>query len=154
MRKHFKRRADGITVRFTGAERTFLSGLPELLRNIDADPRDPGHARLHVDTYPEDPAAQMDMDEFSSPQLAEARTGDRERFANSLDGLADRHILDWEEAESWLIVLGDARLALAARLGITEPGWEEGSMDDPDRIALGFLSYLQSQLTDALMDTL
>ena len=96
----------------------------------------------------------MERDEFSPPHVAGARRGDRERFANSLEGLADRHILDWEEAESWLIVLGDARLALAARLGITEPGWEEGSMDDPDRIALGFLSYLQSQLTDALMDTL
>lgn len=154
MRKHFKRRTNGIAARFTGAERTFLSGLPELLRNVDAQPGDPAHARLHLDTYPEDPAAQMDMDQFSSPQLAEERTGDRERFAMSLDGLADRQLLDWEEAESWLIVLGDARLALAARLGITEPGWEEGGLDEPDRIALGFLSYLQSQLTDALMDTL
>ena len=154
MRKHFKRRGDGITARFTGAERTFLAGLPALLRDVDAEPGDPAHARLHIPTYPDDLPAQAEIDEFSSPQLADARAGDRDRFTQSLERLADQPRLDWEEAESWLIVLGDARLALAARLDITEPGWEEGGFDDPERIALGFLSYLQSQLTDALMETL
>ena len=129
MRKHFKRRGNAIVARFTSSERTFLLGLPELLRAVDAEPGDPAHARLHVAAYPDDAGAQAEIDEFASPQLA-------------------------EEAESWLIVLGDARLALAARLGITEPGWEEGDLDDPERLALGFLSYLQSQLTDALMEML
>lgn len=154
MRKHFKRRGDGIVARFTGPERAFLLDLPDLLRDVDAQPEDPAFARLHVPTYPDDVAAQAEIDEFSSPQLAEARAGDRDRFTRSLERLPDRPRLEWEEAESWLIVLGDARLALAARLGITEPGWEEGSLDDPERLALGFLSYLQSQLTDALMETL
>ena len=86
--------------------------------------------------------------------MADARAADRERFAASLARLRDNPTLDFEEAEAWMVVLGDARLALGARLGITEPGWEEGSLDDPDRIALGFLSYLQSQLVDALMETL
>lgn len=154
MRKHFKRRGNEITVRLTGPERTFLAGLPELLRSVDAEPRDPAHARLHVAAYPDDPAAQADIDEFANPQMADTREADRERFRRSLGRLAENSGLDRDEAESWLIVVGDARLALAARLGITEPGWEEGGMDDPERIALGFLSYLQAQLTDALMETL
>ena len=54
----------------------------------------------------------------------------------------------------WLTVLGDSRLALAARLGIDEPGWETADEEDPERIALGFLSFLQDQLVDVLMDRL
>ena len=63
-------------------------------------------------------------------------------------------MLDADEAESWLTVLGDSRLALAARLEITEPGWEIDADDDPQRITLGFLSYLQDQLVSVLMERL
>ena len=52
-------------------------------------------------------------------------------------------------------MLGDSRLALAARLGISEPGWETaGDETNPAQAALGFLSYLQSELVEVLMDDL
>lgn len=152
MRRPFKRHRDGVAVALTRFERQFLLGLAPVLAEVDADPDDPAHARLHVEAYPDDPAAQEEMREYSGSQLAEARASDRSRFTATLE--ADQPVLSLEEAESWLTVIGDTRLALAARLGITEPGWEIGEDDDPDRIALGFLSYLQDQLVTVLMEQL
>lgn len=150
MRKPFKPHRDGVAVRLSSDERQFLLGLPQLLAAVDAEPGDPAHTRLHVEAYPDDPAAQLEMAEYSGSQLAEARTVDRARFVDSIE----TEVLTPEDAEAWLTVIGDARLALAARLGIDEPGWEIGEEDDPERITLGFLSYLQDQLVTVLMGRL
>ena len=119
---------------------------------MDGAPDDPAHQRLHVAAYPDDPAAQEEMTEYSGSQLAEERATDRTRFTATLE--AEQSVLSPEEAESWLTVLGDTRLALAARLGIDEPGWEVADEEDPERITLGFLSYLQDQLVTVLMGRL
>ena len=150
MRRPFKSHRHGVAVRLAPLEREFLKGLPEMLAAVDAEPDDPAHQRLHVEAYPEDPAAQADMAEYSGSQLAEARAADRAMFLATLDNA----VLTADEAEQWLTVLGDSRLALAARLGIDEPGWETSDEEDPERIALGFLSFLQDQLVDVLMDRL
>jgi hypothetical protein len=150
MRRPFKTHRDGVAVRLAPLERDFLRGLPELLEHVDADPEDPAFLRLHVKAYPDAPEAQAEMDEYSGSQLAEARAADRAAFLATLDNA----VLSPDEAETWLTVLGDSRLALAARLGITEPGWETADEEDPERIALGFLSYLQDQLVDVLVDRL
>ncbi|NNC91263.1 MAG: DUF2017 family protein [Acidimicrobiia bacterium] len=147
MRRPFKPHPDGVAVRLSSDERQFLLGLPQLLAAVDAEPGDPAHVRLHVEAYPADPAAQLEMAEYSGSQLAEARTIDRARFVDSIES----EVLTPDDAEAWLTVLGDSRLALAARIGITDPGWEIGDEEDPERITLGFLSYLQDQLVDVLM---
>lgn len=149
MRRPFKTSSDGVAVRLSDLERQFLLGLPGLLASVDAEPDDPAHARLHVAAYPDDPAAQEEMTEYSGSQLAAERTTDRERFTATLE--SGQSLLSPDEAESWLTVLGDTRLALAARIGIDEPGWETADEEDPERIALGFLSYLQDQLVTVLM---
>lgn len=152
MRRPFKTHHDGVAVRLSDIERQFLLGLPVLLASVDAEPNDPAHERLHVAAYPDDPAAQDEMTEYSGSQLAAERATDRERFTATLDAV--QSVLSPDEAESWLTVLGDTRLALAARLGVDEPGWEEFDEEDPERIALGFLSYLQDQLVTVLMGRL
>jgi hypothetical protein len=150
MRRPFKAHRDGVAVRLAPLEREFLKGLPDLLKAVDEDPEDPAFARLHVEAYPDDPEAQAEMDEYSGSQLADTRAADRVAFLATLDNA----VLSPDEAETWLTVLGDSRLALAARLGITEPGWEVVDEEDPERIALGFLSFLQDQLVDVLVDRL
>jgi len=152
MRRPFRVHRDGVAVRLSEVERQFLLGLPYLLESVDGAPDDPAHQRLHVAAYPDDPAAQAEMTEYSGSQLAEARATDRSRFSAALE--AEQSVLSPEEAESWLTVLGDTRLALAARLGIEEPGWEVADEEDPERITLGFLSYLQDQLVTVLMGRL
>ena len=47
-------------------------------------------------------------------------------------------------------VIGEARLVLAARLGITEDGWEDDA--DPEMALLGYLGYLQDGLVGVLSD--
>lgn len=152
MRRPFKAHRQGVTVRLSDVERQFLLGLPSLLSSLEGDPEDPAYKRLHVAAYPDDPAAQKEMSEYSGSQLAEARSIDRARFTASLE--SEETVLSPDEAESWLTVLGDTRLALAARLGIDEPGWEAADEEDPERITLGFLSYLQDQLVSVLMERL
>jgi hypothetical protein len=150
VRRPFKSHRDGVAVRLSNDERQFLLGLPQLLAAVDAEPGDPAYARLHVEAYPEDAPAQLDMAEYSGSQLAEARSLDRARFVESIES----EVLTADDAEAWLTVIGDSRLALAARIGIAEPGWEIGEEDDPERITLGFLSYLQDQLVTVLMGRL
>jgi len=150
VRRPFKPHRDGVAVRLSGDERQFLRSLPHLLEAVDAEPEDPAYARLHVEAYPDDAAAQREMAEYSGSQLAEARAADRGRFVESIE----HEVLTPEEAEAWVTVLGDTRLALAARIGIAEPGWEIADGDDPERITLGFLSYLQDQLVTVLMERL
>lgn len=150
MRRPFKRHRDGVAVRLSDDERQFLLGIPQLLAAVDAEPGDPAYARLHVEAYPDDVAAQSEMAEYSGSQLAEARATDRARFVDSIES----EVLTPDDAEAWLTVLGDSRLALAARIGIDEPGWEIADEEDPERITLGFLSYLQDQLVTVLMERL
>ncbi len=152
MRRPFKTHHDGVALRLSAVERQFLLGLPYLLASVDGEPDDPAYMRLHVAAYPDDPAAQEEMAEYSGSQLAEARATDRARFTASLQ--SEQPVLSPDEAESWLTVLGDTRLALAARVGIDEPGWEVADEEDAERITLGFLSYLQDQLVDVLMERL
>ena len=152
MRRPFRTHRDGVAVRLSESERAFLLELPILLSAVDAAPDDPAHARLHVVAYPDDAEAQLDMAEYSGSQLAEERASDRGLFTATLERA--QPVLTPAEAEAWLTVIGDTRLALAARLGITEPGWEIGEENDPERIALGFLSFLQDQLVTVLMEQL
>ena len=156
MNQPFRSRPDGVQVRLSTDELAFLASLPELLAHVDQDPADPGYARLHVAAYPDDPSAQADLEAVTGPDLAVERESGRSGFLASLKRLpAAGGLLTYEEAEGWLTVLGDSRLALAARLGITKPGWEDaGDSGDPAHAALGFLSYLQGQLVDELMGRL
>ncbi len=116
MRRPFKRHRDGVAVRLSDDERQFLLGIPQLLAAVDSEPGDPAYARLHVEAYPDDVAAQSEMAEYSGSQLAEARATDRARFVESIES----EVLTPDDAEAWLTVLGDSRLALAARIGIDE----------------------------------
>src|SRR2546426_10571 len=60
-----------------------------------------------------------------------------------------------EEVEAWLHVLNDARLALGARLGITEdPEAEEIDPSDPEAAAhamYAWLTWLENDLVETLL---
>ena len=125
MRRPFKPLPDGLQVSLGKEELVFLASVPELLASVDRDPGDAAYARLHVATYPDDQAAQEDLEAITGPDLAEIRGSDRDRFLATIDRIESTGgSLSADEAEGWLTVLGDARLALAARIGVTDPGWE------------------------------
>jgi hypothetical protein len=80
--------------------------------------------------------------------LDRARTADRNRF---LDTVSQESISE-EDAEVWLRVVGDARLALGARLGITDDEWERDHSltESSEGAALYYLGYIQDALARAL----
>jgi hypothetical protein len=149
VRRPFKAKGGLVAVRLSAEERLLLEQLPAMLAAAETDPDDPAAERLTPTAHPDDPAADHEFRRLVASQLSEARRVDQEAFAGTIDANATR--LTTEEAEVWLRVLGEARLVLAARLGIEHDGWTMDDIDDDPRGAvLGYLSYLQDSLVEAL----
>ncbi len=49
-------------------------------------------------------------------------------------------------------VIGDARLAIAARIGIEDDRWESQQPTDPQLLMVHYLTHLQGGLIEALTD--
>ena len=145
---------DGSAIRVSlgPEERAFLPTLLVLLETVVPDRGDPAAERLDPPAYEADPEAEREYRRLMAGELEDARAADRQRFAASVE--TDQ--LDREDAESWLRVLGDARLTLAARKGITrdDDHWEDRVGDDPELGMLAYLGFLQGSLVDALAASL
>ncbi|HEX9855646.1 MAG TPA: DUF2017 family protein [Acidimicrobiia bacterium] len=139
---------DTVTVRLTEAEVALLRQLPALLAGVGHQVGDPAAQRLDYQPHPDDPDAATAYADMLGDRLERERRHDRMAFEASLVGEA---MLDIETADAWLRVLGEARLSLAARLGITEDWQPDSRSRDPQIIALNYLSYLQDALVDALL---
>ncbi len=132
-------------------EAELLRELPLLLESVGRDDGDPAAARLSPAAYTHDPVADAEWHRFVQPELDRGRAADRTAFADSLG----RDELSLEEAEGWLRIIGEARLVLGARLGITEDGWsDEEPGSDPVHALLHYLSWLQEELIAALAGSL
>jgi len=88
--------------------------LPLLAGVSPDDPADPAARRLRYRAHAGDEEAEARFRELTAGSLEADRAADRQRFASSLQ----RGTLGPEDAASWLRVLSEARLALAARLGL------------------------------------
>lgn len=152
MSVHFRRRDGTIEVALTPQERAVLLTLPETLDNLGTSDTDPAAARLHPPAYPDDPAADAYFREMIEDDLAKARAADRRRFAETVDAGS----MSDDDAQMWLRVLGDARLTLAARMGIEQEGWEDDRSlaESRDGAMLQYLSYLQDALIQVLSTAL
>ncbi len=144
----FRRRDGTIKVALTTQERAVLYTLPEILDNLGTSDADPAAARLHPPAYPDDPTADAYFREMIEDDLAKARAEDRSRFAETVDAGS----MSDDDAQMWLRVLGDARLTLAARMGIEQEGWEDDRSlaEGRDGAILHYLSYLQDALIQVL----
>lgn len=143
-------RGNRIRVEMGEEEAKFLRNLPKQLDEVGTDPADPAGPRLNQSAYPDDPVASAEYEIATSEALTEARRVDRSTFTATLptDGTVD---LDVEQAESWMRVLGDARLTLATRLGIDDSSWEHMSSAAPPGLQLlHYLTALQESLILAL----
>jgi hypothetical protein len=145
---HFRRRDGTIEVAFTPQERAVLRTLPETLDNLGTSDVYPAAARLYPSAYPDDPAADAYFREMIEDDLAKDRAADRARFAETVDAGS----MSDDDAQIWLRVLGDARLTLAARMGIEQEGWEDDRSlaESLDGAMLHYLSCLQNALIQVL----
>lgn len=130
-----------------------LATLPSFLESVDASaPDDPAVVRLSPKAYGGD---EPEYELHAASMLTEERSADRVLFLEGCDAVMDEGALTVEQAEAWLRVIGDARLALATRLGFGEPGWDEREMqDEPTHALVRALQSVQSELTATLMEFL
>ena len=154
-------RGGGVTVTLTVDEREFLRTLPEQLRPLLAG--DHWVPRMAATLYSrgyDDEELEQEYRDLVGDDIVGQRVAAVQTFAATLEhgavrGGRWRADLDAEEAAAWLSALNDGRLALGAILGITDESWDEDlSADEPSGAVMHYLGSLQSELLDALMDTL
>ena len=154
----FSPHPDGVMLTLFPEEAEALVMLPEMLDSVGEVPGDPAASRLAVSAYPDDPDADAEFGDWLGPQLNIRRAADRSAVTTSLEvARTEPVVLSMEEAEAWLLVLNEARLTLAARLGIIEEGWgDDQELDNmaPPLAYLTFLTYLHGELTTVLLEKL
>ena len=154
-------RGGGVTVTLSSDERDFLRTLPEQLEPLLAG--DHAVPRLAETLYSrgyDDEELEQEYRELAGDDIVGQRVTAMQTFAATLETGAVtagqwRAELDAEQAAAWLSALNDGRLALGAILGITDESWEDELPDDePSGVVMHYLGSLQTELVDALMDTL
>lgn len=143
MSEPFHRSGQRIRVRLTDEEREVLATLLGLVADAGDATR-----RLDYRAHPDDPAAEDRYRELVGDSLDSLRHADRRRFGDTVGDAS----IDAETAESWIRVVGEARLILAERLGIDDDAWEEhhDPTASPDAALISYLGYLQDALVRAL----
>jgi len=151
----FKTWPDRIEMRPVGHDLVALSLMQEVLASVGEGPDDPAVGRLSVAAYPDDGDAQSEYERLMSPELDQQRQGDRDAVASVLKAAESGTVdLTPPEAEALLMVVNEARLALGARLGIVEDGWESDgrTASDPVALLLRYLTGYQDDLIRALAE--
>ncbi len=143
MREPFARDGERVEVRLDPAARRMLASLPEMI----ALAGDAG-GRLDYRAHPTDAASEERYRELLGDTLEQGRERDRAELVAGVDA----RYIDQENAEAWMRVIGEARLVLAGRLGISEDGWEETADPEqsPEMALLTYLGFLQDRLVSVL----
>ena len=129
--------------------------LPNLLESVGDSGSDPGADRLDQAPYPDDAEAAAEYRRLMADELVQSRAADRSAFSLTVEQSPGGVTLSPGEAEAWLRVLAEGRLVLAARMGISEDGWEDDLPEgDPAVSLLHYLGWLQQSLAETLESSL
>lgn len=131
-------------------------GLAELgISESTEPPGDPVLARLFPDGYREDGEASGEFRRYTEASLREGKERDSELALRTLAESGDVP-LDTEQAQAWLRVLNDLRLALGTRLELSEGDqdrFRDLDEDDPEYTMIVTYDWL-TQLQDGLVHCL
>jgi len=140
---------NGILVTLEPDDLDLLRQLPEFLAGLGEVGEDPAASRLEVPVYLDDPEASDEWWRLMRGELDQSRVADRSAFELIVEAATAGTVASTAEAEAFLRVLNEARLALGARLGVeVESDYEELAEDD--RSALDYLAGMQGLLLVAL----
>lgn len=150
MSEVFTIHAGGVRMELTPWHAELLGLLDTLL-----DQREP--SALPSEPYEHDEAANREFRRLMDSESKQARAADRSAVQLTLEqAIIDPEgtVLSLEEAEAWLRVLGEARLSLAARIGVQDASWENDRNleSDPQLQLLDYLSWLQAGLVEVLLE--
>jgi len=137
-----------ISLHLDPAESSFLSDMVRMLENVGQVEGDPGEKRLNVPAYLGDAEAAEEWRRLMGDQIEDGRAEDREVLRSAVEGEGNVE-LEPAGAEAILRVVNEARLVLAARLGI-EVASDYEHLDAGGTVALHFLGLFIEDLTDEL----
>ncbi|HJQ90512.1 MAG TPA: DUF2017 family protein [Acidimicrobiia bacterium] len=152
MQRRFKSTRGGIDVDLTDDEKVFLTGLLDLLAGIPAAADEPASRRLRVPVYLDDPESNEEWWRLMEGELHAARNADRRVFQHILDEEGRQHMSN-EEADAFLRVLNEGRLALGARFGL-EVEEDHDQLPEEQRDIMDYLGWLLEDLTSELSRSL
>jgi hypothetical protein len=152
MQRRFKSTRGGIDVDLTDDEKVFLTGLLDLLAGIPAAADEPASRRLRVPVYLDDPESNEEWWRLMEGELHTARNADRRVFQHILDEEGRQHMSN-EEADAFLRVLNEGRLALGARFGL-EVEEDHDQLPEEQRDIMDYLGWLLEDLTSELSRSL
>lgn len=153
MQQRFKsRRGGGIDIDLSADEKVFLSELLEVLAGVPRVGDDPASQRLRVPVYLDDPASNDEWWRLMGEELTAARNADRHVFHKVMVDPGAAHLSD-EEADAFLRVLNEGRLALGARFGV-EVEEDHDQLPEDQRDILDYLGWLLEELTSQLTRSL
>lgn len=148
----FKPVPDGIEVDLTDEMCLILGDVLPLLARIGEREDDPAAERLQVPVYLDDSESNDEWWRLMGPDLDAARKADRNIFKKTVEQ-DQPTTLSRDEADAFLRVLNEARLALGARLGVeVEEDYED--LPEESQAVLGYLGAILEDLTDALSEGL
>ena len=126
--------------------------LGQLVPLLIAESPSPTEPQGRLPVYPGSPGDDDEFWRLMGSELSMDKSEDRVRFEETLRGAERGGFLSGDEAESWLRVLGEARLVLAGRVGIDhESDYDRARRDGgPEMATLDYLGYLQASLATAL----
>lgn len=144
--------ADGPRLSIAPEIAEVLRSVPGWLGSVGRRGRDPAADRLAPRVYPDDDGAAAEFDRLMTPELEAGRQEDRTRYEQVIRrAVGDGTILDDEDAFALLRVLDEARLVIAARLGIDSDEWEPTPAEDgsPELHLYHLLGWVQDALIGA-----
>lgn len=149
MGERFHTTRDGrLSLQLDPAESAFLSDMVRMLESVGQMEGDPGEKRLNVPAYLGDAEAAEEWRRLMGDQIEDRRTEDREVLRAVIEDEGKVEI-EPARAEAILRVVNEARLVLAARLGIeVESDYEQ--LDAGGTVALHYLGLFIEDLTDEL----
>ena len=151
MRQPFVHVDDGVLVGLAPEEVELLSALPRILDSVGDEDGDPAQKRLDPDVH-QDADAAADFRSIVGEDLNRERIVDRATFIGTL---RDSEKLSFEDAEVWLRVIAEARLVIAARIGIDRDGWSHEDFEEShDALFVQYLGWVQESLIEALIPTI
>ena len=141
---HFKTTRKGIIASFSPEERIFLGDVLPLLAGIGETGVDPAATRLNVPVYLDNPEANEEWWRLMGDDLNAFRMADRAVFRKVID--SNDQTLDNEDANAFMRVLNESRLALGARMGV-EVEDDHDNLAEDSRQVLAYLGWILEELT-------
>jgi len=152
MQRRFKASRGGLEVDLSSEEKVFLLELLDLLAAVPRVGDDPASQRLRVPVYLDDPESNDEWWRLMGDELTGARNADRSLFQRVMTE-PGRSRVTQAEADAFLRVLNEGRLALGARFGV-EVEEDHDQLPEDRRAILDYLGWLLEELTSELTRTL